>query len=258
MHFNYFLPGRRAVKLENLVELGLGYAFEPESAADPRATFTPRPVTNGPGGQHGIIVSASDEWVGYFQGKQAWKQEPGKEYWVGYWKDTPPTPETLARANQIDGRMLRLEDGNAWLIPVARQYDEFDGVIMARQMLPTRLTRDELGNWVHGDIKQRYRLFWDLTNAFIQAIVDDQQQFHDYDDLVVEAFKCNYRVSAIELDMLGIYDATVRDRVIRIVTDLDGYRDLVKKKQALLDSGGSLVGPNESKPAEEMGTTGQP
>lgn len=255
--FNYFLPDRRSISLADLVDAGLGYAFQPETADTPRATFTPRPVVNGPGGSNGIVVSPSDRLVGYYAADQTWKQDPAG-HWVGLWNDDRPTPESLARSNQINGAWLRLEDGRDWLIPKARHFDEFEGEIVAVQQLPARLVRDELGNWIPGGIKERYRRLWDLTTEFVQAVVDDRQEFEQIDALAVEAFQVNYRVAAIELDLLGVYDAESRDRTIRIVTDLDGFAELLKKKQARRDSGPSYVGQNESRPAEITGTTDQP
>lgn len=256
--FNYFLPDRRAISLADLVAAGLGYAFAPETADTPRATFTPRPVIGGPGGANGIIVAPLDDRLpGYFPAKQTWKQDPAG-YWAGYWNDAPPTPDTLARSNQIGGAWLRLEDGRDWLIPKARHFDEFDGEIVAVQQLPARLVRDELGNWVQGGIKERYRRLWDLTTEFVQAVCDDRQEFDKLDALAVEAFQVNYRVAEIELDLLGVYDLESRDRTIRIVTDLDGFAELLKKKQARRDSGPSPDGQSESRPAETTDTTGQP
>ena len=74
-------------------------------------------MTNGPGGQHGLIVSPSSECCGYYQNSQIWKQEIDCDYWVGMRTDKRPTPETLQRENIIDGATLRLDDGNVWMIP---------------------------------------------------------------------------------------------------------------------------------------------
>ena len=42
MYFNYFLPNRDKVTLDELLAMGLGYVFEPEAAASPRDNFAPR------------------------------------------------------------------------------------------------------------------------------------------------------------------------------------------------------------------------
>ena len=83
-------------------------------------------------------------------------------------------------------------------------------------------------------------------------------RFAEIDNLVIEAFRCNYQVSAIELDLLGIYDDTVRDRVLDIVTDLDSWMVLVKKKLTRRDTGSSTAGPTVSPPEDVTDTTNQP
>jgi hypothetical protein len=266
MYFNYFLPNRTKVTLDELAELGLGYVFSPESAASPRSNFAPRGITNGPGGEHGLMVSLSDEYCGYYANLQTWKQEIGCEYSVGMWTDKRPTPETLQRDNLIDGGTLRLDDGQAWTFPMARHFEEFDGQIIARRMLPARLTRDASGAWYPGEIKERYRELWRLTTAYLEAVIDARDagdgtsriSMSEIDNLIIQCFQCNYRVSATEIDLLGIYDDHVRDRVLRILTDMDGWAILFKKKLSTLDTGGSASGRPVSRPADDTENTGQP
>lgn len=257
MYFNYFLPSRQRVTLDELLELGLGYVFEPESSAQPRSLFVPRAITNGPGGQHGLMVSLSDEYCGYFKDAQIWKQEIDCEYWVGMWRDPAkrPTPETLQRDNLIDGASLRLDDGHVWAFPMARHYEEFDGEIIARRVLPSRLTRDPSGVWYPGEVKERYRELWRLATDMMTAIVDGTDWFSEIDNLVIECFKTNYRVSAIELDLLGIHDDLVRVRVPRILLDMENWGTLLKKKLTTLDTGCSIAGPAESLPDEGTAAT---
>lgn len=247
MHFQYFLPDRRAVSLEDLLQRGLGYVFAPEEADAPRAMFTPRGVVNGPGGQNGVIVSSSDEQIGYYADKQTWAKEAEADYWVGYFNTNRPTPATLARGNIIPGETLLLDDGFAWEIPKARHFEEFDGEVIWRPTLPSRLTRDELGNWVPGEVKERYRRLWELATGLMNAIANEQPDYEGLDDLAMEAFACNYKVSAIELDLLGVYDETVRGRIARILVDLDGWVALSKKKLAAHVSGNSGDGQDEQK-----------
>jgi len=264
--FNYFLPNRNKVTLDELLGLGLGYVFEPESAALPKSNFCPRGITNGPGGQHGLMVSLSAEFCGYHPalvdaGKQVWKQEIDCDYWVGMWteQDKRPTPETLARENLIEGDSLRLDDGHVWTFPKARHYEEFDGQIIARRVLPARLTRDISGAWSPGEVKERYRELWRLATELTASVVDGTDDwFSEIDNLVIECFKTNYRVNAMELDLLGIHDDQVRRRVPRILLDMDNWETLFKKKQTTLATGSFTAGPPASLPAEGTDTTDQP
>lgn len=266
MFFQYFFPNRRKITLDQLLELGLGYVFEPETAANPKSNLAPRAVTNGPGGQHGLIVSLSSEYCGYYPalvaaGKQVWKQELDCDYWVGMWTEQAkrPTPETLARENLIEGDSLRLDDGHVWTFPKARHWEEFEDQLRFVRMLPARLTRDETGTWFSGEVKERYRELWRLATELMQSLVDGTAgQFSEGDNLVIECFQCNYHVSAIELDLLGIYDDHVRVRVPRILLDMDNFDTLLKKKLTTPDTGNSTAGPAESLPdADQEGIAPQ-
>ena len=249
MHFQYFFPDRRTIKLKQLLDAGLGYVFEPETSARTKTPFTPIPVTNGPGGKHGIIVSLSDEHIGYYKDKQVWKQEIDTEYWVGMWTDPAkrPTPESLARENQIKGQWLRLADGHDWLLPMARHWVEFDGDIIFRRTLPARLTRDDNGDWVPGEVKERYRELWRLaTECWQKSTHGDGYEFREIDNLVIECFKTNYRMSAVEIDLLGIHEDHLRESAVAILLDLDSFDTLYKKKLSTLDTGHSSAGPQET------------
>lgn len=252
MYFQYFLPGKTKVTRDELCDLGLGYVFGLESAAPQASSLSPRQVTNGPGGQHGVIVSLSSEYCGYYQDRQTWKQEIDADYWVGMWtaKDKRPTPDTLARDNLITGQWLRLDDGHAWLLPKARQWEEIEDQLVFQRTIPSRLTRDVSGNWFAGEVKERYRELWRLATEVWQSI-SEGTEFTEWDNTVIECFKCNYRVSAIEIDLLGIHDDHVRIRVPHILLDVENFETLFKKKLSTLATGNSSDGLSESLPDAE-------
>lgn len=259
MYFNYFLPNKTKVTLDDLLAIGLGYAFDPETGANPKTPFTPRAVTNGPGGQHGMMVSLSSQYCGYYQAAQTWKQEVDCEYWVGMWTDKRPTPETLQRDNIIEGGSLRLDDGHVWTFPSAYHFEDYDGEILYRHTLPSQLTRNEAGEWVPGEIKQRYRELWRLACSIQDELSRDEPVLNsDLDNAVIECFRCNYRVSAMEIDMLGIHDDTVRIRVPRILLDMDDRDILFKKKLIAHATGTSTAGQSELRPDVDTVDTCRP
>lgn len=259
MHFQYFFPGRTKITRDELHELGLGYVFDVETTATNGPNLAPRQVSNGPGGQHGLIVSLSSDFCGYHKEQQVWQQEIDCDYWVGMFTgDKRPTPETLQRDNLIEGGTLRLDDGHVWMFPAARHYEEFDGEIIPRRMLPTRLSRDPTGLWVPGEVKERYRELWRLATELLLALSEGEVYFPEIDNLVIECFKCNYRVSAAELDLLGVHDDQVRVRVPRILLDLDNFDVLFKKKLTTLGIGNSTSGQPALVPDEATAATDQP
>lgn len=260
MYFQYFLPNRTKITRDELHTLGLGYVFDPESVAPQSANLSPRQVTNGPGGQHGLVVSLFSDFCGYYKDQQIWKQEVDCDYWVGMFTgDKRPTPETLRRENQITGEWLRLDDGHAWLLPKARHFEEFDGEIIVQRTLPCRMTRDESGQWYAGEVKERYRELWRLATELMQVILDETYAtWSEVDNLAIQCFQVNYRVSAIELDLLGIYDDHVRYLAQHILLDMNGWDMLSKKKQATRDTGSLPPGLPGSPPVADTESTDPP
>jgi hypothetical protein len=167
--------------------------------------------------------------------------------------DNRPTPDELARADVISGQWLTLDDGNAWLIPSARRFQERDGLLESALNLPQRLTLNEQGDWVLGGIKARYERLWKLActygDAWSTALSEAQEDSGTcvirLDDKVlldtaVEAVKTNYRAGAIELDMLGVFDQEVMWKVLAILIDQGTFESWAKKKaRELAIAGGS-------------------
>lgn len=243
MHFQYYFPNVRKLSMEQLQQAGLGYVFERETPAFTRTPFTPISVSNGPDGQHGVIVSLSDEHIGYYPKQQTWKKEVDTDYWVGMWNDAArrPTPESLARENQIAGRWLTLSDGHDWLLPMTRLWVAVDGELVYRRTLPTRLTRDEFGNWVPGEVKNQYRELSRLAGEFMDAVISGTvSDFTEFDNLVIEAFRTNYRVSAMEIALLELHEDHLRQKVAAILTDMENFNQLLQTL-ATTDNSGSAT-----------------
>lgn len=244
MQFLYWVPGHRAtIKREELYSLGLSYAVEDRHTA--------RGCSNGPDSQHGVVVchgGNEDGRLGYYPEKQTWKQWPGKNIWVGCDEDDKPGPDDLRRADQITGRWLVLDDGNRWLAPIARKWHEIDDKLLWDYNVPRRLSLDENGQWMPGDVKPRYERLWQLAMEYEDTAARAAHNaegdivrftFEHVDELAVGALQVNYRVGPVELDMLGIYDDQARNAIIRVLLDADTRETWLKKKVAELALGGA-------------------
>ena len=268
--FLYFIPHQAAEKttpgggatIATLHAAGLAYVFDPtEPCAEASAPCHQTDVANGPGDQHGKLISRSDHRLLYKPGEQVWKKEIGRDVWAGYWSDDAPKAGELARAAQIDGRW-RTFGGQLWLCPHARQFVELDGgEIVGHVTLPRQLTRDDDGQWMPGEVKPRWRRLWDMAEAYFDTALaapengngDATFRFAQIDDLAIECLATNYRVSAIEVDLLGFYDDQVREALLNTVLDMDGYAELQIKKIAGV--GGTLSdGRAQPTPAEIVDT----
>jgi hypothetical protein len=152
-----------------------------------------------------------------------------------------------------------LADGRNWLLPMARHWEDFEGQIKFVRTIPSRLTRDAAGNWFSGEVKERFRELWRLAAEYMQAYLEGTAaSFREIDNLVIECFKCNYRLSAIELDLLGLHEDHLRVRVPEILLDTDSFDALLKKKLTTLDTGSSTPGLAESPPDAATAITDPP
>lgn len=250
--FYYWIPMDRAptntsAVLRILTEAGLHYAFDER--------VTTRTSERGPDGMRGVVVVAGDNAdgkLGWWPEEQTWKRIPRSEIWCGMFKEDVPTPDSLIRDDTISGEWLTLDDGRRWLIPCARRFKEHGEDIYPLENLPKRLTLNDDGEWVPGGIKSRYRKLWDLTcgyaDAWSKALQDKAEggtgvlQIPDETLLhtAVEAVKTNYRVGAIELDMLGVFDQEVMWKVLAVLIDEKTFHAWAKKKvREQADGGGT-------------------
>lgn len=174
---------------------------------------------------------------------------------VGRWHDDPPPePADLARTEQLQGHAVELADGHRWLVPLARGWAEEDGELRWYTALPQRLTRRD-GQWQRGDVLPRFARLWQIAEqweARWQAAIDaavaeedrkDQAEqsrvrcelsLHDAADLAAEVLGANYRLTAAEVSLLGLFadhtPATVLDALIDLPTRAEWIRAQAQKK----------------------------
>lgn len=221
----YFLPGRRElVGLKQVGELGLDYAFDGPS-------ITSREVINGPEGAAGIIFACGDGDVRYKLEKQTWEPYPGKlddagkpALWYGYWTDDPPGPDYFARKGQFDGHLVKLGDGQQWLVPVARRID-------GTTVLPRSMSwRGDDERWGPGEVipvyrelfSQACRLFDTLLAAASKAEEGDmsvEMTFNEEADICAIALAANYRLGPAEISLLNLFDTQTEPEVAFALVD---------------------------------------
>lgn len=247
--FYYWLPCERpftssAALLESLRAAGLAYAVENK--------ITPRTSDCGPDSQKGVVVchgANADGRLGWWPNEQTWKRIPGTEAWCGCYQADRPRPSDLAREEQISGDWLTLDDGYAWLVPKARRWIEIDDKLLWNHNFPRRMTLNDDGAWVAGGLKPKYERLWTLATAYEQAAAEalsnaaeeDQSVrfvFPEIDTLAVSTLQVNYRVGAVELDLLGVYDEGSRQRIIDVLLDNATWQNWLKKKLVAQDPAG--------------------
>lgn len=240
----YFIPGATpSVTIGAILGHGLGYAFS--SPGD----FTPCGVLRGPSEAGGGVVIADSRHVdriGFYPDEQKWINIPKSEVWVGMYVDDRPVPENLRRAQVLDGHLVRLEDGNDWLIPVARAIGVIDGELVPYDSLPHSIGIDDDGNWSrNGPICKYAALFrialrwWDeLQHGLAGQVIQDAEkvsismEFNDIVSGAVEALATNYRVSCAEVSLLGILSDRVIFEILHSLVDMPTIEAFARKKKA--------------------------
>lgn len=242
MTFFYWLPFDRqptssAAIIEAMKRNGLAYAL------DDRPTH--RTVDSGPDGRRGVVVrngENKDGRLGYFTDVQTWRRVPSIDAWCGMFKDDRPTPDDLARKEMVAGDWVRFDDDSSWLVPKARKWFELDGQLRWINNLPQCLTLNDEGQWVQGGIKAKFKRLWDLAVAYEEtADADGKYLFtvEQLNEMAVATLQVNYRIGSTELDMLGVYDESIRGRIIDVLLDVTTLVEWSKKNEAARDGGTS-------------------
>lgn len=245
--FLYYIEGAKAdLKIEALRSLGLGYAF------DTNGDFTASGVSRGPGDLGaGVVLTdmkrLGDRLIGLYPDKQTWRIIPragDQKLMVGHYKDDRPMPADLQRAEILDGHFVRLEDGNDWLIPVARGVGEIDGELVPYDKLPHTIGLGNDGSWSRDGAISKYGALWtlalrwwdELQRGLTGDVIEDSakvvvsMEFNDIADGAVEALTTNYRLHKAEVSMLGLFSDRSMYQVMHALVDMPTIEAFAKKK----------------------------
>ncbi len=233
MSFLYFVPtGSPKV---DVAAVGLAYAFEGEPVG--------RDCNGGPSGERGMVFTDAtferfDLVRGYFPESQTWAQIPGTTNWLGYYTDSPPTPEQLQRQKCLDGYQVEA-NGRKWLVPVARGLEEQEGELRYVVRLPSRATFNGDGEWSRGRVIDRYYPLWEIALEF-WGLVEHQFTAGERGTVAIEyareaegcvaALQANYRVSNMECNALELLDDGSMGAILGALADMPTFNNWVKKK----------------------------
>jgi len=196
-------------------------------------------VLRGPDGQNGTLLAAADRIdptkVKYRPAEQTWHlvDAAGRPaYWIGTINGEEPRGEDLARKKTLPGHLVELGDGRTWLCPVARGQAAEDGRLVWYHTLPRSIVLAPQSDreWEHGPVVPRYARLWQLAGQYWQAragsaspdaIAGDDVTF-DFQNAAAAAVEClaaNYRVSAVEVSLLGLLDTEAPRKVLDSLID---------------------------------------
>jgi hypothetical protein len=233
--FLYFADGIRNPMTDELVsQLDLRYAFDGIPMHGPIDGRTP---SGGPG----TIMCEQSRLEPYdpvYRGDeyQVWRKRPGDDcVWIGYWRDSPPTPADLARHKQLAGDGVEL-GGHAWKIPQFWWHAEEDGF---QPKLPRYFDLSDKGEWIYGDIDEAHAHLKPLADRLLAAIYFSGSDPSVPPLTTIELLETapqllaiNYVVSPVECVMLKLFkkDGALR-RMAELAVDYDTAMEWVKKKE---------------------------
>jgi hypothetical protein len=218
---SYYIPELRGVRPEDIEKAGLSHAFPGGLCAFVHC--------DGPDGGNGCVVTIESHGCGYFPGRQKWIKAPGAKWWIGVEGET--LPADLERKEVIDGHLVKLEDGNEWLIPAARSF--------GRALLPRVLTADTEGNKVKEPLARFTELSADAERIAIEVYSprEDWEPGHvpvdedEIEDMAIRALLTNYRVSVFEVLILRLVTTANALPILRALVDYPTFLAWVKSAE---------------------------
>lgn len=225
--FIYYFPGVNGVSDDVLKKHGVERVFDGSSVD--RVPVLQR----GPDGDAGVLaVMKPDHEQGVKAGlqykphRQTWQEAPQGGYWIGYETDARPRPIDLQRKTMLSGHIVVLNDGESWLVPIARSFP-------IGMSLPVTLRVGKDGELIVGEVVKQYVAFGDLAEAHwessvelamqAQSSTEDVVQGRSFDDiwpLAVEALSINYRIGSAEMSVLDCLTTENLSEVTDAVVDM--------------------------------------
>ena len=199
----------------------------------------------GPEGKRGAVIAmqpkgGSAAKCGYYPDKQTWKD--AGTYWIGFETDNRPTPQELAREQQIDGFEVELNDGHSWVVPI---------VHATFSTLPQgyKVKGDDI-EFCHApqyaDIMKRAEQWHDLLYANIDSIVDDTKEELRF---AVDCLALNYRIN-LAIAGTDCLDLIRLPLIVRLILFALGAplleRELAAKKKSDTAPPGTEVSPGDA------------
>jgi hypothetical protein len=236
--FLYFVEGAQALEpaKETLRSVGAAYALTEGMYFQHTGI--------GPSGSGGGILCSSLK--SYDKDSQVWQLHNSGQFWIGVDTHDMPRPKDLALKSQISGHLVKMEDGNDWLIPAARSWghNKEGQVAWCRNLPCVRVFED--GSWKDGEVIPKHRALWNhmlrLNGIFVDAMAGDMTKIKNASleeeaDFVLTALRTNYRVGPIEASMLGIMTDTIAGDVANAVMDMPSVEAILEKKAQGLEGG---------------------
>ena len=233
----YYVPGSRSITEKTVREMGLGYMLSGRG-------LKKVPTSQGPDGHSGIVFAAgptndaatSINLTDSCGPTAKWAKVDGTDAWVGMYKEDKPTPQDLEHEHLIDGHFVELCDGHNWLCPVARAVDGSTPLPKPLEFKEGRWSASEGPVDKYADLFSHACVLWDTMMIAASDGEDGEISitFEDEIKISIIALACNYRVSASEVSLLGLFDSRSYTLILKTIVDIQSLEILKKKVPGLL------------------------
>ncbi|MEO1528068.1 MAG: hypothetical protein AAFX06_21770 [Planctomycetota bacterium] len=225
--FLYFIPDVPSVSRDIIEAAGLAYAID----------HTTGRGCDGPKGGRGMVLRTDDDLATMDAESQSWLEAPkfGADqapYWIG-WNGAKPTPEDLARKEQMRGQWITVQDGSRWYVPTLLSWSEGKELpAVYENRLPTSIGIDDNGNPTVGQVVPKYRDMFDIGLRVVSVMAGRGEEAMAGSEVIKFAANClgiNYRVSLLELSasVLGCISTDDAFQIAKIAVDWAGYEESV-------------------------------
>lgn len=223
MVFMYFVErpdeaNKQQTKTQVMMHLslhGFGHVFEEGDMV------THADMLKGPSGKPGTMVCA---WPFYMKAidvkpltfnmqQQEWL-DVGEGIWLGWERSKMPTPSELQRKKTVPGHMVKMNDGQEWLVPCAR-------TVQGTTNLPQVMKLDDEGN-VDYTVKKQYKQLFSDAQQIWDGMIEPWKELPTVLDAEVSisvtlsdpvlyriglaSLSVNYRVGLHEVNALELFD----------------------------------------------------
>ncbi len=246
-NFLYFVPDKTHPSPELRERVGLGHVIPALESPDEAIVMT----GHSPSGATGVLfrrAAHGQPFLKYDPEAQHWAEVPDGGYWLGYWREQPPTPDELAREELIGSYVLSLGDGK-WRVPAARCFPEGTD-------LPEALLLGPGGNVVREPLPRF---------AAVCRLADDVWQMVKYEmgieeppedwqmmtaegcwPIACEILSINYRMGEPEVSALRLLNTQNVQAILQAFVDFPTFMEMRitagKKDESPPDSGDTTDG----------------
>jgi hypothetical protein len=237
--FIYAIPGGNPVTEQILKAAGLADIFDGQvTQRDYKGTFFE--------GEPVVLFVPEDcpaDKARCHPEKQTWQKSADGKYWVGIDNETVPGEVDLSRKKQFEGHLVKLGNGEKWLIPIARRFGR--GSALPKALIlgsKGELMTEELPEYA--EFSAQVERFWEYFIAAVNKESSREMTPQEQWQLLVRAMQLNYRITAEGISLLKLVTTENFNEILEAIIDIPTVMKIAaeeNKKKEDLETHGTFV-----------------